>query len=40
MNKIIRVGLVGYGKAGQAVANVLSSDPRFNLCWIARRSTQ
>lgn len=34
----LRVGLIGYGKAGQAVANVLSSDPRFDLCWIARRS--
>ncbi len=38
MQKKIRVGLVGYGKAGQAVANVLSSDPRFELRWIARRS--
>ena len=35
----IRVGLVGYGKAGRAVANVLSSDPRFELRWIARRSS-
>lgn len=34
----IRVGLVGYGKAGKAVANVLSEDPRFELRWIARRS--
>lgn len=33
----IRVGLVGYGKAGRAVANVLSGDPRFDLRWIARR---
>lgn len=38
MTKKIRIGLIGYGKAGQAVANVLSSDPRFDLCWIARRS--
>lgn len=38
MPKILRVGLVGHGKAGQAVANVLSCDPRFDLCWIARRS--
>lgn len=37
LNKL-RVGLVGHGKAGQAVANVLSNDPRFELCWIARRS--
>lgn len=34
----LRVGLVGHGKAGQAVANVLSRDPRFELRWIARRS--
>ncbi|BBE51109.1 4-hydroxy-tetrahydrodipicolinate reductase [Ferriphaselus amnicola] len=35
----ISIGLIGYGKAGQAVANVLSQDPRFDLRWIARRST-
>lgn len=34
----LRVGLIGYGKAGSAVANVLSCDPRFELRWIARRS--
>lgn len=34
----LRVGLIGYGKAGSAVANVLSADPRFELRWIARRS--
>jgi 4-hydroxy-tetrahydrodipicolinate reductase len=38
MTNKIRVGLVGYGKAGQAVANVLGGDPRFDLRWIARRS--
>lgn len=38
MAKKIRVGLVGYGKAGKAVANILSADPRFDLRWIARRS--
>jgi len=38
MTQKIRVGLIGYGKAGKAVANILSSDLRFNLCWIARRS--
>lgn len=36
---MIRVGLMGYGKAGQAVANVLKADPRFELCWVARRSS-
>lgn len=35
---MIRVGLMGYGKAGQAVANVLKADPRYELCWVARRS--
>lgn len=39
MKQKIRVGLVGYGKAGSAVTNVLISDPRFELRWIARRST-
>ena len=39
MTHKLRVGLVGYGKAGSAVANVLSNDPRFDLRWIARRST-
>lgn len=33
-----RVGLIGYGKAGQAVAEVLRSDPRYELCWVARRT--
>jgi 4-hydroxy-tetrahydrodipicolinate reductase len=35
---MIKVGLVGFGKAGQAVAQVLQDDPRYELCWIARRS--
>jgi len=34
----IRIGLIGYGKTGKAVANVLSTDSRFELCWIARRT--
>lgn len=38
MTQKTRVGLVGYGKAGQAVANILATDPRFDLRWIARRS--
>ncbi|MEW6313662.1 MAG: dihydrodipicolinate reductase C-terminal domain-containing protein [Pseudomonadota bacterium] len=38
MENRLRVGLVGYGKAGQAVANILGSDPRFELCWIVRRT--
>ncbi len=39
MQNKIRVGLVGYGKAGSAVANILSTDPRFELCWIACRTS-
>jgi len=35
---MIKVGLVGYGKAGQAVAQVLQDDPRFELCWVVRQS--
>lgn len=35
---MIKVGLVGYGKAGQAVAQVLQTDPRFELCWVVRHS--
>lgn len=37
---MIRVGLMGYGKAGQAVAEVFHADPRYELCWITRRSTE
>jgi len=36
--EMIKVGLVGYGKAGSAVAQVLNSDPRFELRWVARRT--
>ena len=35
---MIKVGLIGYGKAGQAVAEVLRADSRYELCWVARRS--
>jgi 4-hydroxy-tetrahydrodipicolinate reductase len=34
---MIKVGLMGYGKAGQAVAEVLRNDPRYELCWVGRR---
>lgn len=33
---MIKVGLVGYGKAGRAVANVLSNDQRYSLQWVLR----
>jgi 4-hydroxy-tetrahydrodipicolinate reductase len=35
---MIRVGLVGYGKAGRAVAEVLLNEPGLELRWVARRS--
>ncbi len=35
---MIRIGLIGYGKAGSAVAQVLREDPRFDLSWVARRT--
>ena len=38
MERAMRIGLIGYGRAGVAVANVLSADPRFELRWILRRA--
>ncbi len=35
---MIKVGLIGHGKAGQAVARVLQADPRYELSWVARRA--
>jgi len=35
---MIKVGLVGFGKAGQAVAQVLYADPEIDLRWIARKT--
>jgi 4-hydroxy-tetrahydrodipicolinate reductase len=34
----MKIGLIGYGKAGQAVAEVLRTDPRFELRWVLRRA--
>lgn len=36
---MMKVGLVGYGKAGKAVAKVLADDPRYQLQWVLRRHT-
>lgn len=36
----MRIGLFGYGRAGQAVARVLSEDPRYVLSWIGRREAR
>ncbi|MEY3922749.1 MAG: hypothetical protein RI915_396 [Pseudomonadota bacterium] len=35
---MLKVGLMGFGKAGQAVAKVLAEDHRYKLCWVFRRS--
>ena len=35
---MIKVGLIGYGKAGQAVARALEAEPDIRLCWVARRT--
>lgn len=37
---MLKIGLIGYGKAGQAVANVLCADPALKLKWIAKRTNQ
>lgn len=34
---MVNVGLIGHGKAGMAVADVLAVDPRYTLRWVARR---
>ena len=33
----IRVGLLGHGRAGQAVAQALLADEQIDLRWVARR---
>ena len=35
---MMKVGLIGYGKAGKAVASVLAQDPRYDLRWVAKRT--
>ncbi|WP_043647583.1 4-hydroxy-tetrahydrodipicolinate reductase [Chitinilyticum litopenaei] len=35
---MLRIGLIGFGKAGRAVAEVLQEHPDLDLAWIARRS--
>lgn len=35
---MIRVGLIGFGKAGRAVSRVLTGAPEIDLRWIAKRS--
>lgn len=35
---MMKIGLIGYGKAGQAVAKVFQADPDLELSWIARKA--
>ena len=37
---MIKIGLIGFGKAGQSVAQILLDDDRFQLCWIARHTAE
>ena len=34
----IKVGLVGFGKTGRAVASVLLMDKKMHLVWVARKT--
>jgi 4-hydroxy-tetrahydrodipicolinate reductase len=34
----MKIGMIGYGKAGSAVASILQQDPRYQLEWIATRT--
>ncbi len=34
---MMKVGLMGHGKAGKAVASVLANDPCYDLRWVMRR---
>lgn len=34
----MKIGMIGYGKAGSAVASILQHDPRYQLEWIATRT--
>jgi 4-hydroxy-tetrahydrodipicolinate reductase len=36
--RVLRIGLIGFGKAGKAVAEVLQEHPEMDLAWIVRRS--
>jgi len=38
MKTVMNIGVVGYGKAGTAVASILAQDPRYCLVWVATRS--
>lgn len=34
----MKIGLIGFGKAGKAVANIILQNPDFTLEWVLRRS--
>ena len=36
----MKVGLIGFGKTGKAVANIILQNEEFRLEWVLRRSTQ
>jgi len=38
-NKKMKVGLIGFGKTGKAVASVILQNKDFCLEWVLRRST-
>ena len=38
MNKTCKVGLIGFGRAGRAVAQVLAASEEVELAWVVRRS--
>ena len=35
----MRIGLIGFGKTGKAVANVILQNKEFSLEWVLRRSS-
>ena len=36
----MKVGLMGFGRAGKAVATVLLQNEEVDLCWVMRRSKE
>jgi 4-hydroxy-tetrahydrodipicolinate reductase len=37
---MIRIGLIGFGKAGKAAAHVILNNPKFELAWVMRKSNR
>jgi 4-hydroxy-tetrahydrodipicolinate reductase len=40
MDKKIKIGLFGFGRTGQVVANEFIKDNHFDLCWVVRKSSK